>query len=609
MPRPRAEAELQTMLGVMQHESFYVTRRWIDEGLGLYVGWTARAGSFSDASASENETGDRVLIFSGEEYPAPGAVQRLEQRGHRIGPGRPDYLVHVSEDEQEFPAGLNGLFQGVLVDRRNGTATLFNDRYGMHRLYWHEAKEGFYFAAEAKAILAARPELRRVDAGCLAESLTLGCVVQNRTLFGGIQVLPGGSAWQIAPGRLVKKAYFSPAEWEEQPELDGEAYYREMRETFARILPPLFEGPEPIGMSLTGGLDTRMIMAWQRSAPGTLPCYTYGGSYRECQDVIVARKVAQACRQPFQVINVGNEFLSRFAHYADRAVFLTDGCVDVSLAPDVYLNERARLIAPVRMTGLYGGEVLRRVRSFKPIVPLAGLFPDLEPGFEEARRTYEGLFDGHPLSFAVFRQAPWHHYNTLCMEQTQFGMRSPFLDNAFVKTVFRAPDSACRSNDVAMRLIADGDAAMARIPTDRGLGWKGTRLERLSNAYQEFTFKAEYAYDYGMPQWLARLDHGLRPLHLERLFLGRHKGQHFRVWSQGPLAEYVRATLLDPRSLSRGYVDRKTLEHVVMSHTRGVRNYTMELHKLLKVELVHRLFVDQPVAAAGRPLELVGAGR
>jgi hypothetical protein len=35
----------------------------------------------------------------------------------------------------------------------------------------------------------------------------------------------------------------------------------------------------------------------------------------------------------------------------------------------------------------------------------------------------------------------------------------------------------------------------------------------------------------------------------------------------------------------------------------------MELHKLLKVELVHRLFVDQPVAAAGRPLELVGAGR
>ena len=35
----------------------------------------------------------------------------------------------------------------------------------------------------------------------------------------------------------------------------------------------------------------------------------------------------------------------------------------------------------------------------------------------------------------------------------------------------------------------------------------------------EFSFKAEYAYDYGMPQWLARIDHALRGVHLERSFL------------------------------------------------------------------------------------------
>ncbi len=47
-------------------------------------------------------------------------------------------------------------------------------------------------------------------------------------------------------------------------------------------------------MSLTGGLDTRMIMAWHKAAPGSLPCYTFGGKYRECRDVIVARQVADA---------------------------------------------------------------------------------------------------------------------------------------------------------------------------------------------------------------------------------------------------------------------------------------------------------------------------
>lgn len=50
--------------------------------------------------------------------------------------------------------------------------------------------------------------------------------------------------------------------------------------------------------------------------------------------------------------------------------------------------------------------------------------------------------------------------------------------------------------------------------------------------------------------------------------------------------------LLDSRSLARPYLDRKTLEAIVQGHTRGGRNYTTELHKLLTVELLHRLFLD-----------------
>ena len=173
-------------------------------------------------------------------------------------------------------------------------------------------------------------------------------------------------------------------------------------------------------MSLTGGLDTRMIMAWQKSQPGSLPCYTFGGMLRDCQDVSLARQVARICEQPYEVIRVGEEFLSQFAHYAERAVYLTDGCVDVSRAPDLYLNERAREIAPVRMTGLYGGEVLRRVRAFKPEEPLPGLFvPEFLRYVRQAGETYAGLLSGHPVSFAVFKQAPWYHYGMLALEQTQ----------------------------------------------------------------------------------------------------------------------------------------------------------------------------------------------
>ena len=363
-------------------------------------------------------------------------------------------------------------------------------------------------------------------------------------------------------------------------------------------------------MSLTGGLDTRMIMAWQKAEPASLPCYTFGGMLRDCQDVTVARRVARVCEQPHQVIRVEHDFLSQFPYYAERAVYLTDGCVDVGRAPDLYLNGRAREIAPVRMTGLLGGEVLRRVRAFKPEEPLPGLFaPEFLCQIRQTRETYAGLLHEHPVSFAVFKQAPWHHYGAMALEQTQLSVRTPYLDNDFVRTVFSAPRSALTTNEVSLRLIANGSPALLGIPTDRGLDGNNGRIsEAASRGLLEFLFKAEYAYDMGMPQWVARVDHALSPLRLERLFLGRHKIFHFRVWYRDVLAGYIREMLLDPRSLSRPYVERKGLEAVVQGHLNGDRNYTTELHKLLTLEIINRLFLDNPARGGfGRHAEIPAA--
>jgi asparagine synthase (glutamine-hydrolysing) len=105
-------------------------------------------------------------------------------------------------------------------------------------------------------------------------------------------------------------------------------------------------------------------------------------------------------------------------------------------------------------------------------------------------------------------------------------------------------------------------------------------------------FKAEYAYDYGMPQWVARLDHIFAPLHLERIWLGRHKVFHFRVWYRDELAKYVREILLDRRSLARPYVVPGTVQQMVNAHLKGTGNYTTEIHRLMALELTHRLFID-----------------
>jgi asparagine synthase (glutamine-hydrolysing) len=593
MPRERAERELVRMVAAIRHESFYQTGTWIDESLGIYVGWAARKHSFAETMPLRNERGDVVLVFSGEEYPEPGAACRLKERGHDCEPEGPSYLVHVYEEDPSFPKNLNGRFQGLVADRSRGTAMLFNDRFGLQRIYFHEAQDAFYFSAEAKAILEVRPELRSADPRSMGEFIACGCVLENRTLFRDVYALPPSSAWSFRGGVVEKKAtYFEPREWEEQEPLDAEAYYSQLRDAFTTTLPRYFSGPERVGVSLTGGLDTRIIMAWRKATPGSLPCYTFGSMYRENQDVYLARRVAEICGQPYQVVTVDQECLARFPHYAERTLYLTDGCVDISRSADLYNNEMARQIAPVRMVGTFGSEIIRSAVMFKPVMPSADVFrPEMLAEVSKAAATYREQVSGNRTSVVAFRQPAAYHFGVLMLEQTQLTLRAPYLDNEIVRTVFRAP-RVDQGEDVRLRLIRDGSPALARLRTDRGQGGSNPITAAMSRAFLEFTFKAEYAYDYGMPQWVAQVDHALAPLHLERLWMGRHKLFHFRWWYRTILAKYVQEMLLDPRTLARPYLERKGVEAVVRGHLKGNRNYTTEIHRLLSLELLHRLFVD-----------------
>jgi asparagine synthase (glutamine-hydrolysing) len=592
MPRECAELQLSRMVGAIRHEEFYTTGSWLAESLSVYVGWAARKGSFCERMPQRNERGDVVLVFSGEEFCEPGTARRITDRGHAFRVGGPDYLVDLYEEDPSFPRTLNGRFHGLVADLAQGRALLFNDRFGLQRIYYHEAPDAFYFAAEAKAILAVRPELRSLDPRGLGEFVAYGCVLQNRTLFRNIDALPPGSAWSFRGGILEKKAtYFEPREWEDQERLDAPTYYTELRDTLARTLPRYFNGPERVGLSLTGGLDTRIIMAWCKAQPGTLPCYTFGSMYRENQDVRLARRVAEICRQPYQVITVDNECLAKFPHYAERTLYLTDGCVDISRSADLYNNQMARQIAPVRMVGTFGSEIIRGALMFKPVRPSGDVFkPEMLAQVSQAIKTYEEEFRGHPTTQVAFRQPAAYHFGVLMLEQSQVTLRAPYLDNEIIRTVYRAPKA--NREDVRLRLIRDGSPRLARLRTDRGLGGSNRFTAAISRIYYEFTFKAEYAYDYGMPQWAAKIDHSLAAFHLERLWLGRHKLFHYRWWYRTILAKYIQEILLDQRTLARPFLNRSAVEAVVQGHLKGNRNYTTEIHRLLSLELLHRLFVD-----------------
>jgi len=596
VPAEENKEKLNIMHQCMLHESFYSAGTFTEEKVGLYAGWVCHEGSFSDCMPVMNEKKDLVLIFFGENFADPELFDNLKSKNHSFDRSNADYLIHLYEEEGEgFFQNLNGWYCGILIDFNQGKIILFNDRYGMQRIYYYEVKDSLYFSSEAKSLLRIFPETREIDERGLAEYICCNCVLEYRTLFKNIFLLPFSSLWTVDNSfKINKKQYFNPVSWENQSWLEKDFFYEKLNSTFRKMLPRYFRSNQKIGISLTGGLDTRMIMSNIDLAPGKHPCYTFGSIYRDCNDVKVARKVAEVCEQTHQVVSLGDGFLSEFPKYAEKTIYITDGCLDTSGSPEVYVNGLAREIAPVRITGNQGSEVFRNMRWMKAFYPYKNLYSqELVEQFNYAIETYKKISSGHPLTFTLFKDSPWHEYRTFSSEQSQITLRTPYMDKDLVSLMYRSPPELRTNKTVSLRMIADGNPLLRKIPTDRGAGGDNHKaLSILLRAYHETMFRCEYYYNYGMPQWLAAFDYMLKPLHIEKFFLGRHKFYHFRVWYRDQLSEYVREILLDEKTLKRPYLKRDFLEHIVNSHTAGYRNYTTEITKMLTIELIQRLLIE-----------------
>lgn len=553
--------------------------------LSFHAGWSANRRARGAAEVRWNENRTVGLLFSGEENSireAPdSAVSPLIRSYEAFG-------------EACF-AQLNGWFSGVIVDLRRDTVTLFNDRYGLSRVYYAETGDGFHFASEAKSLLAVLPHTRGLDPRGLAEFLSLGCVLQNRSLYSGISLLPPASCWTFhRDGRVEKRRYFDPAIWEQSEPLDVATYAECLKEVFQRVAHRCAHGHDKVALSLTGGLDSRLLLAWLNAAPGAVPCYTFGGPVRDCADVQIARQLAGICHQPHTTLRIDDDFFQNFASLAEKTIHVSDGAMDVSGAVELYINQKAREIAPVRLTGNYGSEILRANVAFRPRqLDRTQFVPEFADLLDAALETYREESAGHRLSFIAFKQVPWFHYARYAVERSELTPRSPFLDNELVALAYRAPFHLAASAQPLLQLVARGNPGLASIGTDRALKAEPSpALSQIAHAWQEFTAKAEYAYDYGMPQWLARADCAVSRLHLEKLFLGRHKFYHFRVWYRDQLKDYLSGLEASAHAWPSCYRER-IVRQMLKGHLSGSANHTLDIHRLVTVRLTEQLIASQ----------------
>jgi len=573
------------------NESFYRCGIVAHDELHVTVGWVVHQESFADCMPAWNERRDICLVFSGEEYAEQSVLDDLRRRGHRFDAENASYLPHLYEEwgADRFFWQLNGTFSGLLCDLRSGRLDLFNDRYGLGRVYVVERKGVCYFASEAKALLRVLPETRQLDPTSLGEFFACGAALQNRSLFSGISILPVASRWSFARrGEPRRQQYFSSKEWESLSQLPIDTYYERLRSTYRRVVKKYFRGKQPISLALTGGIDSRMVIAAAPCAPGSLRTYTNTGMYQECADATLGRAIAAACGHPHSLVTVDRAFFREFPDLVRRTIYYTDGALDGIGAAGLYANIKARELAAVRMTGNYGGEILRDLVVFK-----AGsgadwmLNTDFTRYVEKAREAFAAERKGPRASFIAFKQVPWHHYSRFKMESSQTTVRSPFLDNELVPFAYQMPAGAAINQMLNLRLVADFCPALAGMPTDRGSLHRPAWIpRRVWEWWREFLPRVEYLYDYGMPNWFTPVDRLLGPLHLDRQFLGLQKYYHYRRWYRHELAPFVKQTVLNSNVLSLPFLNRTAVQRNVMAHTSGRGNYTVEIHKLLALAFI-----------------------
>jgi asparagine synthase (glutamine-hydrolysing) len=556
---------VRQMAAAMLYESFYSVHLVSCPGLGACVGQVQLKDSADQGTTLGH--GYPFALTTGEAVPQTPAID---------------------EEGDETVRRIEGRCAGFVADQRASKCFLFNDRYGRERLFLHADGTRTFFSSEAKAILAVAPTTRAFDPIGLAEFVASGCTLGSRSLFRDIEVLEPGMVVTFERAGVRRRRFFNAEDLEELGLVEGTQFLEGFAESLRAAVDRSVKGSPAVAVSLTGGLDSRMIMASLDRRPGSVPCYTFGSMYRTTSDVAVAREVATRCGQPHRVIELGSEFLADFREHFRQSVYVSDGYLGLSGAAELYVNRQARSVAPARMTGNWGGELTRGVHAFKFRLPKGGFVnPELVQCMRESASAFSSATT-HPVSRALFHQIPLQGYGRYAIERSQVVTRTPFLADEVIQWLYRAPSDVRGSMDTTAAVIGHRPELLA-IPTDAGaLGVRRSGMRRL---WRRAVTKAEYVTSHGAPDWVARLGSRLPPSLLDTRFLGVDKFYHFRYWMRRDLAGYVRDTLVRDSSVDlREWFDLSAVAMMVEDHIAGRANHTDAIDKLLTAAIARTTF-------------------
>jgi asparagine synthase (glutamine-hydrolysing) len=317
---------VQPMMAAMWHRGPDASGHLVEPGLALGM---RRLSIIDRAAGSQpfwNEDRTVAVIFNGEIYNFEQLRQELTRLGHHFrSRSDTEAIVHAFEEwDEACLTRLRGMFALAIYDARRREAArrllLARDRLGIKPLYYTRVNGRVLFASEVRALLASGEVPREVSREGLDSYLLFGSVSEPATLIEGVRSLPPGHALHIPIGETARacrkgdgcepRAYWTlPAAPVERTRgtRNGRASNGVSASAStpspapARALRALLEdsirvhlvSDEPLGVFLSGGVDSTAIAALASRARAGVRCYTIAFREREFDESEVARRTAR----------------------------------------------------------------------------------------------------------------------------------------------------------------------------------------------------------------------------------------------------------------------------------------------------------------------------
>ncbi len=301
------------------------------------------------------------VVFNGEIYNFQELKAELRAHGH-VFRTRCDTEVIVHGYKQwgiDVLNHLNGMFGLAIWDEKKKRLMLARDRLGIKMLYYKIESGSVCFGSEIRALLACSNEKPEIDPIALNLFLRYRYTPSPLTLFQGIKKLAPGTRLIIEGGssRLERWWNFSPVPFDPMP--TPKQAEEELLELYKRAVKRQLISDVPVGLLLSGGLDSGLLLALMNQNGNAWKTYTVGYGKNFTDDELVdAARTARLLKNINVPVEIDRETFE--ASLPQIISFLEEPIASSSIVPMYHVCERARQDVKVALIGqgpdeLFGG--------------------------------------------------------------------------------------------------------------------------------------------------------------------------------------------------------------------------------------------------------------